>query len=233
MKDFCIKNDKFSGPLDLLLSLIEKNNMNVNDFSLSKITNEFVEYINKNSVSSFGLASFLSVAATLILIKSKSLLPTLELTSEEKEEIFFLKDRLACYKLFKEKKDSFKDMIKGHSTLCGREFVFLKKIKYSDPKNLNGVRLKESILNIFNTYVKETKKLPVKKIKLRVSLKERIFEYSKLFKNSEKLVFNDLVLKQGKLDTVVSFMAVLHLAKQGKVDIVQENLNIIQVINKN
>ena len=233
MKDFCIQNDKFSGPLDLLLTLIEKNNKNINDFSLSEITNDFIEYIHANVVSSFEMASFLNIASTLILIKSKSLLPTLELSLEEKEEIFSLKDRLVCYKLFKDKKDVFKKMILNNSILGSRDFVFLKEITYSDPDNLNMDVLKKSIFNLFATYVKDNKKLPVKKIKKTVNLKERILEYIDLFKSSDKMVFNSLIEKQDKLEKLVSFMAVLHLSKERKIDIFQDEYNFIQVVNKN
>jgi segregation and condensation protein A len=233
MKDFCIQNDKFSGPLDLLLTLIEKNNKNINDFSLSEITNDFIEHIHTNVVSSFEMASFLNVASTLILIKSKSLLPTLELSLEEKEEIFSLKDRLVCYKLFKDKKDIFKQMILNNSMLGSRDFVFLKEIKYCDPENLNKSVLKKSIFNLFATYVKETKKLPIKKIKKTVNLKERILEYIDLFNRSDKMIFNSLIEKQDKLEKLVSFMAVLHLSKERKIDIFQDEYNFIQVVNKN
>ncbi|MDD4123163.1 MAG: segregation/condensation protein A [Candidatus Pacebacteria bacterium] len=233
MNNFCIKSEKFSGPLDLLLNLIEKNNKSINDFSLSEITNEFITYINNNCVSSFELANFLNIASTLILIKSKSLLPTLELTSEEKEEIFALKDRLVCYKLFKDKKEILKSMLLNNCKLKNREVVNIFEIQYSDPKNLNSVNLKNSFLNLFHLYVKENKKLPTKNIKKTVDLKGRIVEYLDLFKKSDKIIFNELIEKQDKLNRLVSFMAVLHLSKQQEVDIFQDEFSTIQVVNKN
>lgn len=103
MSVFNINTEKFSGPLDLLLRLIEEKNLNINDIALSSVTNEYLEYIKSIKANPNELADFLVIASTLILIKSKSILPTLELSSEETEEILDLKERLIVYKIFKDK----------------------------------------------------------------------------------------------------------------------------------
>ncbi|MDR3559569.1 MAG: segregation/condensation protein A, partial [Candidatus Pacebacteria bacterium] len=73
-----IKLDKFEGPLELLLELIEKDKMDVTELSLAKVADEYLEYIKNNeSINLAHLAEFLSVASKLILIKSRALLPML------------------------------------------------------------------------------------------------------------------------------------------------------------
>src|SRR3990167_10380841 len=100
---FAVKTQVFEGPLDLLLELISKRKLFVNDVSLSQVTDDFIAYIQEHD--EFPLsesAEFILVASTLMLIKSRSLLPTLELTEEEEESIHDLEDRLALYARTKE-----------------------------------------------------------------------------------------------------------------------------------
>ena len=79
-----IKTEQFEGPLDLLLDLIEKEEVDITRVSLAKITDQYLEYINaQEDISLHNLTDFLSVAAKLILIKSHALLPLLQLDEEE------------------------------------------------------------------------------------------------------------------------------------------------------
>ena len=99
MKDFKVRVGEFEGPLELLLDLIEKRKLHISDVSLSQVADEFIEYTK--SIEDFPIADsadFILVASTLLLIKSKSLLPNLELTVEEEENIGELEKRLALYK---------------------------------------------------------------------------------------------------------------------------------------
>ena len=81
---FAIKTETFEGPLDLLLHLIEKRQFFINDIALAKVTDDFIAYIQERKDMPMGeVAQFIVVASTLLLIKSKSLLPVLDLTEEE------------------------------------------------------------------------------------------------------------------------------------------------------
>src|SRR3989344_8736955 len=101
---FQIKMSGFEGPFGLLLYLIEKRKLFINDVSLAAVTEDYLNYMNQlggsNSFSPAEIASFVLVASTLILIKSKSLLPNLNLTEEEEGDIKNLEERLRLYKLF-------------------------------------------------------------------------------------------------------------------------------------
>src|ERR1035437_2753511 len=100
---FTIKTQSFEGPLDLLLDLIEKRKLFINDISLAQVTDDFISHIKQGTGVSMGeSAHFILVASTLLLIKSKSLLPDLNLTDEEQGDISDLERRLKMYKCIKE-----------------------------------------------------------------------------------------------------------------------------------
>ncbi len=89
--------------MELLLDFIEKRKLFINDISLSKVTDDFIGFLKEKSNFPLGLsANFILVASTLLLIKSKSLLPTLNLTSEEEANIEDLETRLKEYQRIKE-----------------------------------------------------------------------------------------------------------------------------------
>src|SRR3954463_4807631 len=106
-----IKVDQFEGPLDLLLQLIEEQRMDITALSLANVTEQFLNYVRglqeKNPIN---LADFLIIAAKLLVIKSKALLPNLEFDVEEEEAAFDLTQQLLQYKKFKEVAKFFKRM---------------------------------------------------------------------------------------------------------------------------
>ena len=96
-----VKLSSFEGPFSLLLSLIEDRKLHINDISLSQVTEDYLSYVNTlESKDPREVSSFIFVAATLILIKSKSLLPNLTLTEEEEGDIKNLEERLRLYELY-------------------------------------------------------------------------------------------------------------------------------------
>src|SRR5579864_6269380 len=102
-KTFTIKTETFEGPLDLLLSLIEKRKLFINDISLSKVTDDYIAHVRQfENYPIPESAEFILVASTLLLIKSKSLLPNLSITEEETASIEDLEERLKIYQRIKE-----------------------------------------------------------------------------------------------------------------------------------
>ena len=101
-----VKTEQFEGPLDLLLSLIEKRKLFISDFSLSRVADDYISHIRTfERFPMNDVANFLLVASTLVLIKSKTLLPELDLTKEEETDIDDLKKRLALFEIFQRKKN--------------------------------------------------------------------------------------------------------------------------------
>ena len=99
---YAIKLDNFEGPLDLLCNLIEKNKMNIYDIKLDEITDQYIEYLNKAQELNLEIASeFLSLASTLLYIKSKKLLPSKQEEEEEISEDELIR-RIIEYKKYKD-----------------------------------------------------------------------------------------------------------------------------------
>ena len=101
-----IKQDKFEGPVDVLLELIEGQKLSINEISLGKVTDEFIAYFKKleehETADQEVLAEFLVIAAQLLLIKSRSLLPQFQVSPEEEGSVAELVDRLRQYQRLKE-----------------------------------------------------------------------------------------------------------------------------------
>jgi segregation and condensation protein A len=98
-----VKTDIYEGPLEVLLVLIEQRKLLINDISLTQVADDFLEYLQaKEDFPVEETASFVLIASTLLLLKSKSLLPSLELSEEEVESVDELEKRLKLYKQFRD-----------------------------------------------------------------------------------------------------------------------------------
>jgi segregation and condensation protein A len=103
VEKYVVKAGSFEGPLEVLLDLIEARKLFINEISLASVTNEYLSYVRTLGGKNLPDATdFVVVAATLVLIKSRSLLPNLELTVDEKEKIIDLEARLKMYALVRE-----------------------------------------------------------------------------------------------------------------------------------
>lgn len=243
-EDFKVQVGDFEGPLEVLLELIEKRKLHISTVSLSKVADDFIEFTNSleekdgNYISN--LSDFILVASTLLLIKSKSLLPTLDLSEEEVENIDDLEKRLLEYKKFKELSLEISKMF-GNFLYFPQE---RKKINvvFAPTKEINIFSLKESLENVLNSVpVKEVKlaEITVKKI---ISLEDMIDNLSTRIQTSLKTSFSDFaksanenknfsksnrgglyeIPKEERVNIIVSFLAMLELVKQGIIRVNQE-----------
>ena len=215
----------FEGPLDLLLDLIEKEKLDITEVSLAQVADQFLKYLeNSENVSPEYLADFLLVAGKLILIKSKAILPMLELEKEEEEDIEELKARLAEYKKFKE---AAKELIKLES----RKKMLFSRQSYSGMKTIFCPPKKLLILDLQNIFENVLDKLPkvevlVKEtIKKVISIKDKI-EYLKrnLMERIEMTFHGAVSNNKDKVEVVVTFLAVLELARNNMVALEQEEM---------
>lgn len=220
---FKIKTEVFEGPLDLLLSLIEKRKLFINDISLAQVADDYIEYINKQE--NFPIAStadFILIASTLVLIKSKSLLPTLKLSEEEQEDIDDLETRLKFHQRMKE--------LSLHiSKSFGKNIMypktFLKNIEpvFSPDSDLSVLKIKEGIKSIIQNLPKKVAVIPKKVIEKVISLEEMIENLTERITKNLKMSFKEFsgIGKAQKIDVIVSFLAVLELVKQGAISVSQ------------
>jgi segregation and condensation protein A len=216
-----VKTDHFEGPLDLLLDMIEKRKLFINDISLSAIADDYISYVQKmeNFPVSY-TANFVLVASTLVLIKSKSLLPNLELNEEEKESIEDLELRLKIYK-------EFKAISKKIGEMYGSNIIYAKlenrnrQIVFSPPEKLSLLEMQNSIQNVLkNLPIKaEPPRATVKKI---MSLEEMMDNLAKRVESSLRLSFRSFASKEEKVNAIVGFLAMLELVKRGVISVKQD-----------
>ena len=129
--------EQFEGPLDLLLSLIEKEKLDITKVSLAQVTDQCLSFIkNEDSISLENLSSFLSVAARLILIKSRALLPVISFSDDEEEAMDDLEARLKSYKLFREAAVKLGGLFEGKWHSYARESFLGAKTVFYPPKEI-------------------------------------------------------------------------------------------------
>jgi len=222
-----VKLEQFEGPLDLLLSLIEQRELDITQVSLAHVTDQYLEYIEEsNTITLEHLSDFLVVASRLLLIKSKALLPVLELTEEEEEEIEDLEYRLIEYKKFKEVAEKVRVMYQETSkrsyyrmAFAGMESFFQKKKKL--PK-ISLDMLKEAFCYVLDE-IPDPKKLKEKIIQKTISLEEKIVQIREYIVQRAQFTLSEITISQkDRLEVVVSFLAVLELVRRKAVDVHQE-----------
>ena len=225
-KTYSIKTAGFEGPLGLLLGLIEQRKLFINDLSLTTVTEDYLKYINALSQTNpEEVTSFIVVAATLILIKSKSLLPNLDLTNEEQGDIHNLEERLRLYELFTR-------LGVGVKKNFGRQIIFAaEERKHEVLVFLPDEQITREVMMAFARNVLKSvpqkinlPEVPVKKV---ISIEEMIHKLTDRIKSSLKMNFQDFFGKPGgkaeKVEVIVGFLAMLELVRRGLLNVTQES----------
>lgn len=223
-----IKVEQFEGPLGLLLKLIEKEEMDITQISLGKIADEYVAFIKTSEkINPEEMADFLVVAAKLLLIKSKALLPYLY--PEEEEELEELEHQLKMYKEFLEAMKKVEKIIGKKKFMFAREFnrkAVLNSAKvFSPPKKV----VKEDIKEVFQELIERIRpieeKLEERKIEKQINIEDRISKIQKMITNRLKFSFNNVLDDaNSKTEIIVSFLAMLELMKQREILVDQDEL---------
>lgn len=222
---FTVKTQTFEGPLDLLLDLIEKRKLFIGDVSLAKVTDDFIEHIkNVGTLEIAESAHFILVASTLLLIKSKSLLPDLKLSEEEQTDIKNLELRLKIYKRLKEASFNVgklfgKDIIHFQSQTIPISAVFAPDPGFSLDRAL---KLIKDLIN----KLPQKENLPKILVKKVISLDEMIGDLTSRITSHLKMSFKEFARehRENRVNVIVGFLAMLELVKQGIVHVSQDNL---------
>ncbi|MBI2021155.1 segregation/condensation protein A [Candidatus Giovannonibacteria bacterium] len=211
-----ISLEKFSGPLDLLLNLVQEEKLSINEISLAKVAEQYISYLKTlEDMPKEELASFLVVASTLILIKSRSLIPNLELSVEEKIDISELERRLKTYEFFKKLSEHIKTLNQKKRHLFGREAYLGMQSVFFPPEGILAHDLKNILEELIIT-LPQKESLPEDIIEKAVSIEEKINELKSRLESALELSFQDIRGgKKEKVEVIVSFLAVLELVKQG------------------
>lgn len=220
-----IKTEKFEGPLDLLLELIEKEKMNITEFSLAHVADQYLDHIRSNeNIHLDNLAEFLAVASKLILIKSRALLPFLEFTEEEEEEIKDLAQQLEEYKKFKEASLKLGTIAERKRIAYSREIFSGVKSIFYPPENLNAYDLKKYFQEILSE-IPVIEKLEQEVVSEVMTLEQKIDDFQNFLRQKIETSFSELTANaENKIDVIVSFLAVLEMVKQRIINVEQGEL---------
>ncbi len=238
MEDISYKLDKFEGPLDLLLHLIEKNKVSIYDIPIAEITDQYLEYVSHMEEESLDVISeFLVMAATLLDIKARMLLPReVNEEGEEEDPRAELAARLLEYKMYKCMSVELKDMELFADRVFYKAPTIPKEVeKYERPVDLDELLVDltlSKLKRIFESVMRrqQDKIDPVRSTfgtihKEPVSLEEKIDSLLEYARSHRKFSFRGMLDGQSdRTEVVVAFLAILELMKLGKIHLTQENL---------
>ncbi len=235
-----IKVDAFEGPLDLLLHLIEKNKMSIYDIQIAPITNQYMAYIEElgktQEVSLENMSDFILMASTLLLIKSKMLLPKPEIEDPEDDPRGELVARLLEYKKMKHISEKLKEHEKGAENIYYRNMPTQLDDYEPGPISMEEVLgdvTMEEIYSIFADIVKRqnfTDKHTnvIDDIILQrddYTIKEKSRFILDLIEINQSIIFHEIFTRHtSKMEMIVTFMALLELVHKRKLKIYQKGL---------
>lgn len=218
-----VKMEKFEGPLDLLLKLIKNEKLDITEISLVKIADQYMDYIKEtDNLSAGGMADFLLVAARLIFLKSKILLPKISENEEEKDELI---EQLKIYKKYLDATKKIEIIISRGNFSFSRAKNAEQEAFFNPPSKINKKKLSE----IFKNFLNSSKQLEVEfeqgSLKKRISIQDKIAQILDLIKSKKRFVFNSIFFaKVNKDEKVVSFLAILEIIKQNNALVIQERM---------
>jgi segregation and condensation protein A len=224
-----IKTSVFEGPFGLLLSLVEKRKLFINDVSLAEVTEDYLSHLNKmGGLPPAEISSFVLVASTLLLIKSKSLLPNLDLTDDEKGDIKNLEERLRLYEIFTKLGGNIKNNF-------GKRIIFPEGerknsvLVFLPDKEITSDRMMTLARDVLGSMPKKVI-MPEVEVRKVISIEEMIDRLTDRIKSSLKMSFKDLHGHTGRVHTkeekvlvIVGFLAMLELVRNGIIDAMQES----------
>lgn len=226
-ESYTVKAAGFEGPFGLLLGLVEKRKLFINDVSLAEVTEDYLNHLNKlGGLPPAEISSFVLVASTLLLIKSKSLLPNLDLTEDEKGDIKNLEERLRLYEIFSKlggniKSDFGKRIIFQAEERKNKILVFLPDEQITKNSMMTFVE------NVLGSMPKKVV-MPEVEVKKVISIEEMISDLTERITRSLKMSFRDIHghggqarTKEEKVLVIVGFLAMLELVRNGIIDAVQ------------
>ena len=212
-----VKLEKFEGPLDLLHQLIETKKLEITEISLAQVADQFLSYIKKLPLDNIDdLANFLTVAGRLALIKSRALLPLLELTHEEETDLAQLKEQLAEYNKIRELTKGIHRLDLSNKTIYTRDYLQNIKPIFYWPKKLSAENLKDSLANLLNTLTLPQRIPQAQAIDI-LSLEKKLTEIELRLKEKLELKFSEILASSQPEEKVVSFLSILELVKRTQV----------------
>ena len=219
-----VKLEKFEGPLDLLLQLIEQADLDITEVSIAKVVEQFMIYLEQvEEKNPEELADFLVVAAKLLLIKSRALLPNLFLGDED--DGLNLESQLKIYKKYYDASKIIEKILAEKKVLFTREKIPVDvEVIFNPPESLTTEKLQKIFLEILKE-IEPIIRLPKKSMLRAISIKEKIENIRNRIFSALSLNFKDLVAEsKNRTDVIITFLGVLELVKQRVVIVKQDSM---------
>jgi segregation and condensation protein A len=217
------KLDEFEGPLDLLLYMIRKNEINIYDIPIAQITDQYIEYLrNAETVNMEDITAFHAMAATLLYIKSKTLLPMEMGDADAEDPRADLVEHLIEYQRIKKLSSLMEEKERENEWVIER-----RRLQHNLPFTDNDIWEKVDIWDLVKTFSSLTKNLPAESIidlYEEVSVNEKTTLLSEFLENRGECRFTDLIVRSGTMDVVCAFLAVLEAAKLRMIVLFQNRL---------
>lgn len=225
MENYEIKIDPFEGPFDLLLFFIERDELDIHDIPISKITDDFLQYIQQLNALNIEVASeFILMASTLMRIKAKTLLPRPGLEEEDAEEMRKdLMQKLILYKQFKDICEQLKPLEekrlrlykRGNSTAELSDIAKGNSTVEEELSSLTLYRLMMIYENIMDRYLERRKEVKHTIVRYPYTIEEQKKTIKELIKINEKLDFAMIARQsENKVQFVYTFLAILEMLQQ-------------------
>lgn len=240
-----LKLEKFSGPIEKLLELIEEKKLEITDLSLAEITADFLAYLqalqtqvntDKNA-DLYGydgtriIADFVVIASQLLLIKSKSLLPNIKLTIDEEESIKGLESRLIFYRNFKPVMAHIKKMAQEKNVEVSRQLFFCRPDVFYPSSEITIEKLLKSAEKVLEALheIPEEQKIERSLVTLEEKIEEIVNRLQIEVESSTN--FGSLLKNKPRSEVIVLFLALLHLLTIQKIN-VQQNEGFSDIMIK-
>lgn len=228
-----IRLSNFEGPLDLLLHLVKEGNTDIFDINIVEITDKYLEFIKREEGLNINVSSeYLVMAAELMYLKSKSLLPNDNIKEEDDDEEITkenLINRLLEYQRYKEVSGTFKELEKERKKIYikGPERVS----EYTNTK-MEGEAGVEDLLNAFKSFLERQeldKPLETTITRKEYSIRERKSGIRNILKNRKKVYLDELIEEHNKPYIVVTFLSILEMVKERDIIVIQ-NKNFDKIL---
>ena len=221
---FAVKTGVFEGPMELLIELVEKRKLLINDIALAEVTDEYMQRVSAmQELSLPNTAQFIALAATLLLIKSKSLLPALELTEEEEGSIEELESRLRQYQIFRDASALLSNAY-GRQPLFTPEYTPPREALFVSDEYCAVPALREAMQRVLTELPKPEVAKPKVQVRPTISLEDMMTRLQKRIETQMQTKFSEL--RAGEVEhknVIVGFLAILELCKQGNIIITQHS----------
>lgn len=225
---YAVKLESYKGPLDVLLELITSNKLEINEVSLADVTEQYLEYIEGNDLPAKELSDFLSVAARLLHLKTKALLPYLYEDTDEEE--VSLEHQLKIYKVYWDASKEINALYMGKTRLFAKtKSTITDEPVFSPPskKQVTPSVIKTLFFNIING-LEEVVDLPRTSIKKTVSLAQKMSTLKQMLTTVKRMKFKKFIYGgENTTDVIVNFLAVLEMIKQRELDVHTNNGDIV------